>query len=464
MIKLGLNENFICRIWENKSFYSSLKTTNDEIIEVIDLGVRNRDSGPDYKDAIIKINGATFKGSIEIHQTFSDWYLHDHQGDDKYNDLILHVVFYGNENFRNEDIKLRKSRRLPAVILSEFLTASIHDIWKEIINNPSPEFRLPCYPQGYNAGSHIIKPWLDELSSQRLNQKSEKFRTHLNAGSDITKKALWEKVLFQFTSEALGYSKNKIPFLALSGNLDLTKLKEMSLSRTCIDSLMFGVSGFLHDMRFKDEYVSSLKSEWSRLQGSLKPSTLNKAEWNFFRLRPANFPTLRIAYASAFLYELNYCDLFKRIIRTFEESTNVMKGFDVLLSSLEVNSYWLNHYNFGKECRPVKKIIGNERIRDIVINVFLPLIDLYAVYFDKKNLSNRIIYFHKKEKQRSGGNEVVRVMEKQLKVKVYTISDEQALIQLHNNYCMKGKCYDCAIGNAVFEISLVQEPMRIILY
>ena len=134
MTKLNLSENFISQIWENKSYYSDLMTTNDEHVSVIDYGSKNTDAGPDYKNARVNINGKVYTGSIEIHRSVKDWHLHNHRNDKKYSDLILHVVLYGNENeelFSNPVV--RKSRHVPTVILSNHLTKSLHEIWKQSI-------------------------------------------------------------------------------------------------------------------------------------------------------------------------------------------------------------------------------------------------------------------------------------------------------------------------------------------
>ncbi len=465
MIKLSLNENFVCRIWENKSYYIKLLTTEKVPVEVIDYGIRNTDAGPDYKNAKVKIGNILYSGSIEIHCSLNDWYMHHHTRDDKYNDVILQVVFYRSIN--REDILplVKRARHIPTVILSDFLSISIHSIWRDIINNPSPNFRLPCYPKNSRV-SHALKiQWLNILSVERLRYRSERIRNRLLELSDqVSKKIFWEQVLFEFICEALGYSKNKDQFLKLSQKIEIVTLKQMAPGRLQLDSLLFGLGGFLKNIRYKDEYIVDLKDQWDNLKDIFKRESMDKSEWNFFRLRPANFPTLRIAYASSILYEIIYRDFFKKIILTFESSNEIDTDLIKLFKETEVAIYWKNHYVFGKESKSEVNAIGAERINNIVVNVLLPMVYLYSVYFENMNLRNRIEFYYKKVNYKDAGNEITRVMEKQLDLNINFLADEQALIHLHNFFCVKGKCKECDIGKIVFEKERDVEPLKIILY
>ncbi len=466
MIKLNLSENFISRIWEDKSNYSDLKTTDGHSVEVIDFGIPNYDAGPDYKNAKIKIAGILYKGSVEIHRSLKDWYLHKHKRDNKYNDLILHVVFYANdpgELFNNPVVK--KARSIPTLILSEFLSRSVHEIWKEVINNPTVNFKLPCYPQNKIAAQSEKTDWIKKLGIERLNYKYSRIQDRLTEISETgIEKIYWDQVLFEFICEALGYSKNKEQFLKLAEKIEVSEIRKMNLNRDEIDSLIFGQSGFLNDLKFRNQYISAIKDSWDKLRLRFKKEIMNKSEWNFFRLRPPNFPTLRLAYAAGLMYEILNKNLFKNIIGIFEKSENINIDLENLFYKIDVSDYWKNHYDFGKESKSRNTPIGKERITAVISNVILPLAYFYSIKFEMGNLNNRINYFYQTTKQKSGSNEVIRVMEKQLDVKVNTFSDEQGLIHLHNFYCTHGKCSKCEIGKLVFENETVTEPLRIILY
>lgn len=463
MKKLNLNENFICRIWEDKSCYAGLKAISGEIVEVIDTGIRNYDSGPDYKDAKIRINGNLFAGAVEIHRSPKDWYSHNHKGDDKYNDVILQAVL-----FRDEDDLIpvvRRVRKIPTVVLSEFLTKPLKEIWKEIINNPSPDFKLPCFPKNKSVPPQVKNEFLNTLGMDRLDYKTKRINERLSEiTDDISSRYSWEQILLEYIFEALGYSKNKKQFLKLAKNIPFAKIRKSGLDRENIDSMLFGQAGFLKDLKFKDEYIDKLKSDWHRCREIFKPEVMDKSEWNFFRLRPVNFPTLRLAYASGILNGIINEGLLKKIAGIFVEDTEPVNGLEEFFRNIQISGYWLHHYNFGKNSRRKSDIIGKQRITDIISNVILPFIKLYAQKFGKISLERKADYIFKKSKVKSKGNEITKVMENQIFRKVLTVSDEQSLIQLHNFYCMKGRCRECEIGKIVFENNSEIHPLKIILY
>lgn len=467
MKKHNLNENFICRIWENETFYSDLKTINGESIEILDIGKRNFDAGPDFLNSRIKIGNQLYQGAVEIHKSVKDWYSHKHDADGKYNEVILHVVFYKDENYDDESDKpvSKNSRPIPTLILSEFISRPIKEIWNEIILNPSESFLLPCYPKIKDIPQIIINDFLKKLSKDRILMKTERLNERLLKKSGSNPSRIdWEQLLFEFICEALGYSKNKNQFLKMAESADIVKLKKMKTDILHTDSALFGISGFLDEQIHKNEYVINLKSIWNEQRDYLKPELMVKSEWNFFRLRPANFPTLRIAYASAVLNEILNNELFRKIIIMFEDSISVINDLKLLFKNLKISDFWNSHYNFNKSSAKKINAIGMERIGDIISNVILPLVLLYSRIYNKENIRERVMYLFRKEKIISRGNEIVTKMKEQTGKSINTISEEQALIQLHNFYCVESLCSECEIGKIIFEKKNIKEPMKIIIY
>lgn len=463
MIKLNINESFISRIWETPSFYEDvLLTTDSKDLEILDYGEKNLDSGPDFKEAKIRLDGILYSGDIEIHKTFQNWKEHNHKGDNKYNKVVLQVVFWDETDENKRDIpKVKKAREIPTVILSKFLKQSIHSIWKEIINNPSSKFKLPCNPANLNIETSYKKKVVYDLSYKRLQYKTQRIKNRLEDFEQSRyKKSTWEKILFEFICEALGYSKNKPQFLKLAKSIELG---EVSDDKLFIDALLFGSAGFLHNLRFKDDYISLLKVIWNDIENKNFASVLDKSEWNFFRLRPSNFPTVRIAYASGLLHTILYKDFLKNLVTIFNEESNIYQKILELFLNIEISDYWKNHYNFGKETKSKTKYIGRERINDIITNVVIPFIYFYALEFEIFDTQAKILNFYDTLKCIST-NEITRVMNVQLQYKAKTIAEEQGLIHLHNFYCVKGKCYDCKIGEKIFDNEKVSEPLKIIMY
>jgi hypothetical protein len=470
--KLNINESFICRIWEGGSnYFSNLLTTDNEPVVILDAGKRNYDGGPDYKNAKVRIGTKTLTGDIEVHRDFSGWAEHNHSNDRKYIPVVLQVVMWDSKERTSP--KLRIKRDVSTVILSKFLNQSIHKIWREIIDSPSDKFLLPCYGKSSSASDEEIGEWFSGLSIERLNMKTRRIKERLtelgkeSTGSRkpnvfIRKSALWEQVFYEYALEALGFSKNKEPMLKLAENLPLYKIKSV-LSKSgeeqniLIQSLLFGSSGMLFDVRVKDDYVNTLKSTWENLKAYFKVPQQNKSEWHFFRLRPQNFPTLRLAYASQLIGKLLNENLFRDIILEFKNTGFSVKEcsrnlFELLFPGKD--EYWSYHYNFGKTSKSKANLIGKERINDVIINVIIPVVYLYSVIFEKKAVQKNVMEFYNSFKF-NPSNSVLDVIENQVlkerRIKINTPALEQAAIQLYNFHCIHERCSKCPIGEYAFK-------------
>jgi hypothetical protein len=463
MKKLSLNENFVSRIWLNPSYYNDLKTTDGRIVKVINYGIPNSDSGADFSEAVIKINEIIYSGDIEIHQSLKDWNIHKHKKDAKYNKVILNVALW--DDGYAETTKSLSKREIPTIVLSDFLATSIHDIWKDIINNPSPKFKLPCYGENCEISYDIKREWISDVGMSRLVYRSGRIKTRISHLTDdlhiASKKEVWEKVFLEFTFEALGFSKNKSQFMCLSKLIDLKKVEKLINTINDTEAVLFGSAGFL--FAGKERYQKELHKRWNKLQPILKFDSMNRAEWHFFRLRPMNFPTLRIAYASAFMLELIKSDFLKRVVFCFKNSINVFKDLTTLFQEIEPSQYWKQNYDFGKQSKKENPGIGKSRITDIIINVVIPLMYLYSKEFNDEELFIKVKKVYKTTKDKSNNN-VLEVMIKQLGIQPLSICESQGLIHLHNFYCVKGNCGECKIGERVFDKFAVSEVLRIILY
>jgi hypothetical protein len=247
----------------------------------------------------------------------------------------------------------------------------------------------------------------------------------------------------------------------LSKLIDLKLLKKFINDLNDCEAVLFGSAGFL--LKSKESYQNELHRRWNKLQPVLKFDSMNRAEWHFFRLRPMNFPTIRIAYASAFMLELIKSDFLKRIIFCFKNSINVFKDLITLFRDIESSEYWKQNYDFGKQSKKKNSGIGKSRITDIIINVVIPLMYLYSKEFNDEELFIKVKKVYKTTKDKSKNN-VLEVMIKQLGIQPLSICESQGLIHLHNFYCVKGNCGECKIGERVFDKFAVSEVLRIILY
>jgi hypothetical protein len=462
---LNINESFICRIWESRNeFYSGLKTTDGEPVKVINYGMHNSDSGPDYKNALVQIGAKTYSGDIEIHRDFKGWHEHSHKKDSAYNSVILQVILWGEGDRKPE---LRKKRDLPTIILSDYLNRSIHEIWQEVISNPSGRFRLPCYGLNSSISLKEMNSFLLKLSIERLKMKSNRLRERLKeleselsgraiVKSSLKKSELWNQLLYEFIFEALGYSKNKEQMLKLAQSLKLSAFNGGAHNELIhLQALLFGCSGLLFDLRIKDNYVNQIKSIWSEWKDKITSEKLIGAGWKFFRLRPQNFPTIRIAYGSQLINKIISAGLLKNIILQFKENNYTVKDCYHNLSEMlapKYDRYWSEHYNFGKKTEKPYNLLGKERINDIIVNVLVPLVYLYSEVFSDDEIRKNVMRMYTGLRI-NPKNSVLNLMSSQLLeekgIGIKTPAAEQGVIHLYNFYCMRERCSECKCGKSI---------------
>lgn len=460
--KLNLHESFVCSIWENSDYYSGLTTTDGEDVEIIDFGARNFDAGPDYSNSVVSIGGRIFKGSVEIHRESGDWHRHLHSHDPNYSEVILHVAMYDDSPPEGPSVTYQ-SRQVPTVILSRFLSRSVREILKELIrDNREPE-SLPCHPSVLMLERECIGKTVLSHGLARLAAKQAKLyeRTSHICEKSVFNEAL-EQVAFEYLCEALGYSKNKKQFMRLARNIDIAAFRKHGFRLSECDAILFGMAGFLNQGCHENEYVNQLTNDWGHLRNRYCMPQFNSADWNFFRLRPSNFPTLRLAYASgllSFMLKNNITDIIRDI---FINSADIELSIDVLLKGIEISQYWDEHYHFGKAKKNPFVLIGDERVADITVNVLVPL--ALIACRDFTGSEERIAGFYLELKANASRSKGLKWLEAQTGFKAGKAAEQQGLIQLYQEMCAKKKCGECNIGRRLSSVQVPEEPLKIILY
>jgi hypothetical protein len=496
-----IHERFLHFIWKNKYLaVDELKSLNGEPIVIVDIGVPNRDAGPDFQRAKVRIGKTLYEGDVEIHHDLADWQKHLHSGDPRYNRVVLHVVLrWQPRKAVVAPPKTQSGREVPTLVLEPFLTEPLRLVWQRAILDERRERirTIKCYGKNDDVSARVIKDWIERLAVERMELKIRKFDGRLKelvdehrivisepfpryyddpseipppikeyAQKDFTNKALWEQLLYEGFMEGLGYSKNQEPFLRLARNLTLDFLRqevgedEDSIDR--IQAMLFGAAGFLGTKKiFKDDnaraYFRALQKTWQSLRKRYRREILHEADWQFFRLRPQNFPTVRLAAASIVLKEfLLKKDFFREIIQKIKSPsrTNRERLEDLLLLfSAEAAGYWTEHYTFdGKAHRVAKKLLGRERVEDILLNTVLPIALLYARVFKDARVRMQALTLYEGFPP-SAENSILTTMEEQLtsaRVSLNTSYLQQGVIQLHNFYCAEERCGECEIGKRVF--------------
>lgn len=417
------NENFLHYIWKFKRFNTQLlKTTQGESITLLKVGQHNTDSGPDFFNAQLKINNTTWVGNVEIHIRSSDWNNHKHQHDKAYNNVILHVVYKDDALIKNQE-----GNSIPTLELATLIAPELIENYKKLIESTS---WVACEKQVNKINNFIIKNWLERLLLERLERKTKLIFEQLKQNKNNI-----EEAFYHAFCKYMGLNVNAIPFEQLAFNTPL-KVVEKHPQLISIEALFFGQAGFLDD-EINDEYYLRLKKEYQFLKTKFNLLAQAKSTWKFARLRPPNFPTLRIAQLAAILK--NNPRLFAIVLEK-KSVVEIKKLFEV-----EASSYWKTHYQFGvATTKETKKKVGNVLLDSLLINVIAPFLFVYG----KMKHDDKYIDFALQllKETPSEQNNIIKKW-KQLGLTVQNAADSQALIELKNNYCSQKKCLLCAIGN-----------------
>lgn len=418
-----ITEDFLHYIWNFKLFnIIDLKTTNKETLQIIKSGQHNTDAGPDFFNAQIQIGETMWAGNVEIHINSSDWLKHHHQKDNAYNNVVLHVVYH-----HDVDITNAKGNVIPTMELKQLIDPKLISNYKQLISSKN---WIACSTQIKQVDQFVLQNWLERLVFERLERKSIEIAQTL-----LLNKNDWEETFYQVLFKYFGLKVNSEPFHLLAKNTPL-KIIEKHRNLFVIEALLFGQAGFLVDE--KDvEYFQRLKKEYHFLQSKFSLTSLDKSLWKFLRLRPANFPTLRIAQLARLLS--SEPRLFSKVL-----AIDSVKELQQLFS-LTASSYWNNNYQFGVEQKvSSQKRTGKLMIDSLIVNVVVPMLFVYASSKQDEELKNKAVRFL--EELKAEKNTIMLNFEK-LGVKSRNAMQSQALIELKSNYCSHKKCLHCSIGN-----------------
>lgn len=421
-----MKEDFLKFVWQQSIFnISTLKSSNGEPIEIINKGLHNSNSGPDFLNAKIKIGKQLWAGNVEIHVASSVWETHNHQKDKAYNNVILHVVFEDDKPITNQ-----KGNTIPTLELKGLIPKHIYENYIMLLENIR---WIPCENIVQKEDLKNIKLWYEALLIERIEEKLTSIEKRL-----IETKFNWEQVLFEEIAKCLGLKQNVIPFELMAKSIDFTKMLTHSNQLMQLEAIFFGQAGFLHHKINDDDYYQSLQKEYQFLKQKFNLSPIDSSIWNFLRLRPANFPTVRLAQLASFIYT------HKRIFATILNAKTLTEIYKIF--NINTSDYWKTHYHFSKNSTKKSKSIGKSKIDIIIINAITPLLFLYSKYKNEEHIIEKTLnWLHKMKPE---NNNVVGKW-KSLNLPVENAVDSQALLQLKNNYCNFKRCLDCRIGKNI---------------
>ncbi|MFH0734464.1 MAG: DUF2851 family protein [bacterium] len=485
-----VTEEILYEQWINHKNLKTLKTAGGEDIEILDIGMFNNDeAGPDFRNTRIRIGNFVFIGDVEIDINYADWVNHGHNINNKYNKVILHVSLFNKQN--HQYVYTRDGRKVPTIILVNFLEQGIVDLFCSTYEKDNGFFHnyLRCHDSIKFISDAEKVEALSKLGIERLNKKCEKIvlrlkeLTYLNSlkcnepavayqmspenvlqdinYSDLRKKEIWEQVFYELIFEALGYSKNKIPMNELAKAADLNFLKKINSDDIiqCYEAVLFNIGNLFNENLKSDssnlsEYIKGLMKCWVKSKSFYDGKILEDIEWHFFKLRPQNFPTIRIAGGARFLDSLINKNLVEVILKKIKEIHNI----EVLINSIrnlfviKAEGYWREHYVFEKPIKSeIKYFVGAQRADEIIINVIFPFFTVYFDVFGLPYYSKKILQMYNIFKQKSD-NKIISDVAKSLEMEQYLEKTilTQGMIEIFRSYCSKNRCAECKIGESIF--------------
>lgn len=422
-----MQENFLHFLWRYRRFnQENLITTQNEPIQILEVGEHNTHAGPDFFNAKVQIGETVWAGNVEMHLQSSEWKTHKHQEDRAYDSVILHVVM------EDDDPVFRPNgQQIPCLEIKKYIPLKITSTYQRIWHNAH---WIPCQHHYHQVSDFTKQNWLDRILIERLEMKTLAIEQALQ----ITNQD-WEEVFYRFLARNFGVKVNTEPFEQLARSVSYKTITKHKNNHLQIEALLFGQAGLL-DENFTDEYPKQLQKEYQFLQQKHRLIPIPKERWKFMRMRPANFPSIRIAQFAQLLFQSTH--LFSKMLA----AQNVKEIHNML--EVKVENYWKTHYVFDKTSISRTKKLGKSTIQLIVINTIVPFLFAYSRTKGDAQFRDRALQFL--ETLPPEKNSIISKWQ-ELGQTVEDAADTQALIHLKRSYCDKKACTNCAIGNQILK-------------
>lgn len=416
-----MTERLLQYIWQFQYFNKTdLLTNNGEAVHVIFPGQYNTNQGPDFSDAKIKIAQTIWAGTVELHLKTSDWEKHNHQHDKNYKNVILHVVW--------EDDAVKSD--IPVIELKGRVSKILLMRYEELMNKGS---FIPCENSIQTVKEITWKSWKDRLLAERLQRKTRMVEVLLQQNNYH-----WEETFWWLLARNFGMKVNSDAFEAMARSIPLALLARQKHQLHQLEALLLGQAGLLQG-KFDDDYAGLLQKEYRFQQSKhlLKPISLPV---HFLRMRPGNFPTIRLAQLAILVHQSAH--LFSKI-KEAGSLKEIKSWFDVT-----TNDYWHYHYRFDEPSSFKKKKLGEAMIDNIIINTVAPVLFAYGSYHNEQHYKDKALLWL--EGTAPEANSITKGFAG-LGIENKNAFDSQALIELKNEYCSKKRCLECGVGNALLK-------------
>ena len=426
MTQSKLPEAFIHYVWRTKAFnHIQLKTTEGHAVQIFDYGNLNDNAGPDFLNARIKIDETVWVGNVELHINSGEWYLHKHHLDKAYDSVILHVVMYYNKELKNS-----YGETIPTIELSDRIPHALID--RYVLFEKRESF-IPCEGLLQDLDSFEIEMYKHRLLVERLEYKTRKVERLF-----VASKHDWNQTLHSVVLSSLGLNINSEAFETLASCCPYKLLNKYRDDHLKIEALLLGQAGFL--AAFHDDYTYQLKDCYEFLAHKHSIKCMSKTSWKFFKMRPAQFPTLRIGI---------YCSLFLKLSKLLADFEKYQLNELYSVLDAQASQFWDRHFVLDKTSRlnRVKRL--SQQAKDLLlINAILPFMFFYSKRKKNKEMTERVLRLFLELDAED--NKVTRKW-KSMGLKMDTGFDSQSLLHLYNNYCKHKSCLSCQIGHKLLK-------------
>lgn len=423
-------EEILHYVWKHKLLpLNELTTTDGREVEVLDPGLHNRDAGPDFFNAKVRIGDTLWVGNVEIHLRSSEWYAHGHDRDSKYNNVVLHVVAEADT-----DVLTNDHRYLPQLILK--VPDSVREHYDELLTT---DHYPPCYRIIKNLSPLMVHSWMAALQTERLEQKTQAIAERVRQCDGS-----WEDAYFQTLARNFGFGINGDAFEQWARNVPFSAVGKHRDDLFQIEAFFLGQAGLLtteslppryRDAALNEGYFTRLQNEYAYLSHKFQLKPMDFSTWRFLRLRPQNFPHIRISQLATLYHE-------RRAGLSALVECETVDALRKLLST-RVTPYWETHYAFGAESKRNSKKLSVSSADLLIINTAIPMLFAVGRHRQKEELCDRA--FDLLEEMKAEKNHIIS-MRQECGLPVKSAGDTQALIQLKREYCDRKDCLRCRFG------------------
>jgi Protein of unknown function (DUF2851). len=415
-----MTEAFLSFLWKYRLYNPECLAIAGDKIEVVHPGELNLHSGPDFFNTQIKIGETLWAGNLEVHVKASDWNLHNHDKNAAFDNVVLHITADNDQ-----PVYTSKGREVPTLALEFpviFLT-SYQNLYK-------CTRQIPCSESIAAVDGFTTAAWLSKLGIERLEAKISQIDQNMESTIND-----WEESFYWQLARSFGFHVNAQLFEALAKSVPFSIVRKHSHNLQQMEALFYGQAGFLKDDYSNDEYYNSLRKEYCFFRSKYNLSPIEPHLWKFMRLRPGNFPTIRIAQFVSLMYKET--SLFSNILEA-----NDLKLLQQLLQAA-LSEYWETHYTFGNVSKPSKKTMGLKSVNVLIINTIVPFYFLYGKKLAQEKYQDKAVQML--EELEAEENVIIREW-KHYGIKPGNAFDSQALLHLKSEYCDKRRCLECGIG------------------